>query len=106
MIKYKYIKTISAALISAMLITGCSAHNSGSTTNDSSHGVLASSTDTSAAAEKIPMETHRITRQMKAQAQPPTAHLPQPPYPMPHPLIHRICSRIVTRKSAMTRAQV
>ena len=52
MIKYKYIKTISAALISAMLITGCSAHNSGSTTNDSSHGVLASSTDASAAAEK------------------------------------------------------
>ena len=55
MIKYKYIKTIYAALISAMLITGCSAHNSGSTTNDSSHGVLAGSTDTSAAAEKIPM---------------------------------------------------
>ena len=52
MIKYKYIKTISAALISAMLITGCSAHNSGSTTNDSSHGVSAGSTDTSAAAGK------------------------------------------------------
>ena len=83
MIKYKYIKTISAALISAMLITGCSAHNSGSTANDSSRGVTTSSTDASAA-----------------------AHLPQPPYPMPHPLIHRICSRIVTRKSAMTRAQV
>ena len=52
MIKYKYIKTISAALISAMLITGCSAHNSGSTTNYSSHGVLASSTDASTAAGK------------------------------------------------------
>lgn len=52
MIKYKYIKTISAALISAMLITGCSAHNSGSTANDSSRGVTTSSTDVSAAAEK------------------------------------------------------
>ena len=52
MIKYKYIKTISAALISAMLITGCSAHNSGSTANDSSRGVTTSSTDTSAATEK------------------------------------------------------
>ena len=52
MIKYKYIKTISAALISAMLITGCSAHNSGSTANDSSRWVTTSSTDVSAAAEK------------------------------------------------------